>query len=108
MRDDELLPLIVIGRLILDKALADFERANSACAESRERLAAIDVNCSLSDLPLAAIAQAEMRYALWADARRTEINLCLSRQTAIRLVAQAAAVRAFGHTEVLRRLRERF
>jgi hypothetical protein len=48
-----------------------------------------------------------MRYALWADQRRSEINLVLARQTVEWVEARQEAARAFGRNQVLQKLRER-
>lgn len=102
-----LVPLAGLSQLILDRKLADLERAARACAESRERLADLTIPPFQTDLPLPAAAQAALLYDRWAEARRAEINQTLARQTAGWIEAREAAATAFGRAEVLRKLTER-
>ena len=99
-------PLVGISQLILDAALADLRRAADARDESLARLCDLATVPCPTDLPLAAVAQADLLYARWADARRAEINLTLARQTADWLGARDAARRAFGRADALRKLAE--
>jgi len=45
--------------------------------------------------------EVSMRYQLWADQRRAEINLTLARQTATWLEARTEAAQAFGKSQAL-------
>ena len=45
-----------------------------------------------------------MRYQLWADQRRSDINLTLARQTVTWTEARQDAARAFGRDQALNRL----
>jgi hypothetical protein len=105
MKDGErMAQLADLGAMILDRRLADLERAARARADSRARLAGLDLPPAETDLPPVAAAQAGLRYQVWADARRAEINLLLARQTAEWLEAQDAARLAFGRAKALERL----
>lgn len=107
MTAKDLKPLASLGGLLLDRALADLNAAARSCAESRERIAALDVGPAPGNLPLAAAALAALRYETWADARRAELNLTLARQTAEWISARDLARRAFGRAEAIRELQRR-
>ena len=47
-----------------------------------------------------------MRYQLWADQRRSAINLILARQTAAWSEARKDAAEAFGRDAVIAKLRD--
>jgi hypothetical protein len=96
--------LVIVSRLLLDVALSDLETAARACAESRQRIAALSAPPAPDDLPVAIAARTALRYEVWAEARRAEINLTLARQTAEWLEARSAARRAFGRAEAIRTL----
>lgn len=105
MTDPRLAPLRIIADLLREQALKDLRAASDACTQSRAHLAA------LAPTPLAADADpADRRNAMlhqgWADRRRAEINLVLARQTAEWIEARAAAARALGRAEVLRKMSE--
>ncbi len=79
----------------------------SAAARSRQE--SLDLLASLAtppaqDLDPLTAARADLRYQLWADQRRAEINLNLARQTAAWHEAQVETRHAFGRTEALRLL----
>jgi hypothetical protein len=97
--------LTALSDVILDQHLAKLQ----ACAAER--------NASLQRLRDLAPAPAEgldpitgaatlLRFEIWADARRSEINLVLARQTAAWMEAQAEAKTAFGRAQVLKRLQQ--
>lgn len=91
--------------MILDLRLSRLEQAARKRAESQTRLASLIVEPVESDLPLAVVEQARLRYEQWAEVRRAEINLTLARQTAEWLLARDAARVAFGRAEALKKLR---
>lgn len=93
-----------IADLLLDLRLAELQKAGRAREESLARLADLNVAPSTDPDPVAA-AQVDVRYQLWADARRAEINMTLARQTAKWMEARDSARAAFGKAEVLRKLR---
>lgn len=98
--------LAQISSLILDVKLSALQKAGRAREESLAHLAALQVAPSTDPDPIAA-AQVEVRYQLWADAKRAEINTTLARQTAEWMEARDHARHAFGQAEALRKLRDR-
>jgi hypothetical protein len=105
---DRLGRLSALVGMILDLRLAALQRAAQARAESRERLAGLDLPPGPTDLPPVVAAQAALRYQVWADTRRAEINLLLARQTVEWHEARDAARIAFGRAQALARLSRRF
>lgn len=95
-----------LGELILDLRMNALQSAVRARQESLDRLAGLSGAMPQTDLPLVASHRAEVRYQAWADARRTEINLILARQTARMLEDRDAARLAFGRAQALRGLRD--
>jgi hypothetical protein len=104
---DRLRRLAGLGAMIRDIRLTALQRAAAARAESRARLAGLDLPPVATDLPPLVAARAELAYQVWADARRAEINLVLARQTAEWQEAREAARLAFGRAAVLDRLSRR-
>lgn len=100
---NQLLRLRQVADLMLDLRMAELHKSARARAESLAHLSALET-LQATDLPLIAAAQATFHYERWAEARRSEINLILSRQTAAWHDAQAGARRAFGQSQVLRSL----
>lgn len=102
---DRIARLAMIADLMRDRALMDLRRAAEARAASRALLDRINP---------AAVAVAEdpadwrnaVLHQTWADARRSEINLLLARQTAAWIEARHAAARATGRARVLDKLRD--
>lgn len=95
--------LAVLSSLILDQHLAKLQ----ACAV--ERNASLQRLRDLAPKPAhqlneIALATTLLRYEGWADARRSEINQTLARQTAAWLEARTRAETAFGRSEVLRKI----
>jgi len=106
-RDNPVDRLAALGGLILDLRLNALQAAVRARQESLDRLAGLAVAMPDVDLSPVAAHRAEVRYQAWADARRTEINLALARQTARMLEDRDAARQAFGRAQALRALRDR-
>ena len=96
--------MAALGSMILDLRLAELNRAAQACAASRERLAGLALPPAPTDLPPVVAAQAELRYQVWADARRAELNMLLARQTVTLHEARDTARLAFGRSQALSRL----
>lgn len=97
-----------ISKLVLDVKLAALQAAAHRRQQSLDLLANLDGVVAKTDLTPVVAYQAELRYQLWAEARRAEINLVLARQTAEMLVAQDNAGQAFGKDQALRQVRETF
>ena len=93
-----------IGALLRDTRMMALDRAARARQSSLDRLAELDRPATAADLPPVVAGEVAMRYALWADQRRTEINLVLARQTAEWAEARQQASQAFGRAQVLGKL----
>lgn len=91
-----------ITRLLLDVKLADLRAAAAKRQHSLDLLVSLNKAAPATDLSPVAAHQAELRYHLWADLRRAEINLVLARQTADLHIARDAAGQAFGKDQALR------
>jgi hypothetical protein len=59
---------------------------------------------STENLDKLALAKSLLRYEVWAEARRSEINIALARQTAALMEARKDAEYVFGRSMVLRRI----
>lgn len=105
-RRSQIQQLGLIGQLLLDTRLAALRSAAAAREDSEHRLAGLVVPdlCS-GTLPEIPAQLAVLGYQRWADARRSEINLTLARQTAEWIEARDAAREAFGRVEALRVLK---
>lgn len=106
-RETPMARLAALGGLILDLRMNALQAAVRARQESLDRLAGLSEAMPPNDLPSVAAHRAEVRYQAWADARRTEINQLLARQTARMLEDRDIARQAFGRAQVLRALRDR-
>jgi hypothetical protein len=104
---DKLKRLGEVSALLLDTRMLALEKAARARQNSLDHLAELDRPAAPNDLPLVLAGEVAMRYALWADQRRSEINLVLARQTVEWVEARQEAARAFGRNQVLQKLRER-
>jgi hypothetical protein len=94
----------LLGELILQARLAELERAARARQQSLDHLGELDRPIPETDLPAAVAAEVALRYQLWADQRRSDINLALARQTLAWVEARQAAACAFGRDQALGRL----
>lgn len=104
---EKLKRLAEVSSLILQTRLLALETAARARQHSLDRLAEINAPSAPADLSLVAAAEVALRYQLWADQRRSEINTVLARQTAEWQEARQEAARAFGRNKVIDSLRER-
>ena len=105
MKDREKLRrLAQISALLRGAKLHALQVAALARQASLDRLAALDAPQPLCDLPAIAAEEVALRYAIWADHRRSEINLGLARQTADWHRAQQDAALAFGRDQVVQGL----
>lgn len=104
---EKLLRLAQVSSLMLDTKMLALERAARARQNSLDRMAELNRPATPTDLPLVAAAEVALRYALWADQRRSEINLLLARQTVEWVEARQEAARAFGRNQVVQKLGER-
>ena len=98
----QLAKLAQLSTLLLDSRLATLHTAAQAKQETEAQLAGL-----MSPAPVAedvsdiAGALAALSYQRWADARRTELNLLLARQTVIWIEARDHAREAFGKKQAL-------
>jgi hypothetical protein len=103
----ELEQLAVLGQLILDARLSALRAAALAREQSLARLADLARPQPAAGLPPMAAEAVRLRYELWADQHRAEINRTLAQQTVAWTEARDAARAAFGRTEALRALQAR-
>lgn len=90
-----------LSRLVLDHRLSDLRASHERLEQSRRQIAALDRDAAPADLPTVAAGQVALRYQLWADVRRSELNIVMARQTAAWLAARDEARHAFGRAEAL-------
>lgn len=95
-----------LSEMILNRRLEELHASAAAREKSLTALRDLVPRPGEALCPVAG-AQAALRYARWADARRAEINLTLARQTARWMEAQQDARAAFGRAEVLKKLQEK-
>ncbi len=100
-RAKDLAALGQLAGLIRDLRLAELAQASAARQTSLDRLADLEPLPAL-DLDPLADAQVALRYQVWADHRRAEIEPVLDRQTKAVARATDAARHALGRAEVLR------
>lgn len=101
-RASDVAALQKLARLLLDHRLFRLRAAADRREQSRMQIVALDRVAEPSDLPPVAATQVLLHYELWADARRSELNTVLARQTAEWMSAQDDARLAFGRAEALR------
>jgi hypothetical protein len=91
-----------LSRLMLDDRLSRLRMAAALVEKSRMQIAALERSAAPDDMPPIAASQIALRFQLWADARRGELNVVLARQTVDWLDARQDARLAFGRVEALR------
>ena len=96
-----------ISGLLLDSKLLAVERAARARQHSLDLLAELNLPSAPTDLPPILSGEVTMRYELWADQRRSDLNLVLARQSVEWADAQQQAAQAFGRNQVVRKLENR-
>lgn len=96
-----------LSQLVLDHRLTLLRETAGRRDQTRMQIAALGQAAEPVDLPAVAGSQVALRYELWADARRSELNTVLARQTAQWLEARQEAQTAFGRAEALRLLGQR-
>ena len=104
---EKLRRLAEVSSLMLDTKMLVLEKAARARQKSLDRLAELNQPATPTDLPLILAGEVAMRYQLWADQRRSEVNLILARQTAEWAEARQDAALAFGRNQVVHKLQER-
>ena len=101
---EKLQRLAEVSSLLRDTKMLAMEAAARARQHSLDRMAELNRPATPTELPPLVAAEVAMRYALWADQRRSEINLILARQTVEWVGAQQEAARAFGRHQVVQKL----
>jgi hypothetical protein len=91
-----------LARLMLDHRLSLLKGAADRREQSRRQIAALDGAEPAAGLPPVTEGQVALRYQRWAEARRSELNIVLARQTAEWIAARDDASHAFGRAEALR------
>ena len=105
MKDREkLAQLTLLSQLVLDTRLIALRQAALARQQSLDHLADLDRPQPITDLSPIVAGEVAMRYQLWADQRRSDLNLTLARQTVTWTEARQDAARAFGRDQALNRL----
>ena len=96
--------LALLSQLVLDTRLIALRQAALTRQQSLDHLTALDRPQPETDLSPIVAGEVAMRYQLWADQRRSDINLTLARQTLTWTEARQDAARAFGRDQALNRL----
>lgn len=104
---EKLTRLAEVSQLMLDAKMLSLEKAARARQTSLDRLAELDRPVACGDMEPVRAAEVAMRYALWADQRRSEINSILANQTVTWVEARQEAARAFGRNQVVKKLADR-
>ena len=100
--------LAEVAQLMLDHRLGQLHSAAAELERSRAQLAAINRAARpAEDLAPVLAGKVALTYDRWAEARRSELNLVIARQTAGWMDAQSAAQGAFGRVQALQGLAER-
>ncbi|MGL4238152.1 hypothetical protein [Tabrizicola sp.] len=103
----DLARLADLAQLMLDHRLGTLRQAADAVEQSRMQLQAINAASAPADLPPVAAERVGLAYQRWADVRRSELNLVISRQTAEWIEARGEAGTAFGRLQALQGLAAR-
>lgn len=104
---EKLAQLRLVSQLMLDVRLLKLEQTSQARQESLEHLAQLNRPAPPTDLNPVLAGEVAMRYQLWADQRRSAINLLLARQTAEWSEARKDAAEAFGRNSVIGKLQDK-
>ncbi len=107
-KSKDLSRLADVAQLMLDDRLGRLRASASALERSRQQLAAINLAARpAEELSPVVGERVAIIYDRWADARRSELNLVIARQTADCLEARAEAQDAFGRVQALQGLAAR-
>lgn len=96
-----------VSQVMLDLRLLKLEKAAQARQGSVNHLAVLNRPSPETDLNPVVAGEVAMRYQLWADQRRSAINLVLARQTVEWTEARKDASEAFGRNAVIGKLQDR-
>lgn len=103
----DLSQLARLAQLALDHKLGVLKESSERLEHSRMQLAALNQTTMSVDLDAVTLSRVGVDYERWADSRRSELNLVISRQTAVWLEACSEAKTAFGRVQALTGLLER-
>jgi hypothetical protein len=106
-RQDETARILALADMMLAHRIGQMRRAADQLDRSRAHIAAIDKAAEPAGLPDVVADLVACDYRRWADARKTELNTVLARQTVEVLRARAAAETAFGRVQALRGIASR-
>lgn len=94
-----------VAQLMLDHRLGQLHNAAVELDRSRMQLASINAVARPSeDLEPITAEKVGLAYDRWADARRSELNLVIARQTAAWIEQRGEAQAAFGRVQALQGL----
>lgn len=97
--------LAELAQLMLDHRLGQLHAAAAELDRSRGQLAAINrAALPAQDLSPVVAEKVALTYDRWADARRSELNLVIARQTVDWMEARNGAKGAFGRLQALQGL----
>ena len=93
-----------ISALLHEAKMNALQKSVRARQDSLDLLTALDAPTPPTDLPTITAESVALRYALWADQQRSQINRQLARQTADWHSALQEAALAFGRDQVVQGL----
>jgi hypothetical protein len=100
--------LAEVAQLMLDHRLSLLQAAAAELERSQAQLAAINRSARPSeDLAPVVAERVALTYDRWAEARRSELNLVIARQTLGWMEARSDAQGAFGRVQALQGLAAR-
>lgn len=104
----DLCRLSEVAQLMLDHRLGQLHAAAAELERSRAQLAAINRAArTAEDLAPLVAERVTLTYDRWAEARRSELNLVIARQTVGWMEARSEAQGAFGRVQALQGLAAR-
>jgi hypothetical protein len=106
-RASDLSRLAGLAQLMLDHRLGLLRTRADELDQSRMQLAAVNDAAQPAGLEPVIAQRVELVYDRWADVRRSELNLVISRQTVSWLDARSEAQTAFGRMQALQDLAAR-
>ncbi len=108
IKASDLCRLAEVAQLMLDHRLGQLHSAAAELERSRAQLAAINrAPRPPGDLAPVVAERVALTYDRWAEARRSELNLVIARQTLGWMEARSDAQGAFGRVQALQGLAAR-
>ena len=93
-----------LAQLMLDHQLSVLRSSSDRLEQSRMQLSTVNQAAQPVDFDPIISTRVGLQYDRWADVRRSELNLVISRQTADWLEARGEAQTAFGRVQALNSL----